>query len=285
MRYGFIIPGGDVRTIAELAYEAEAAGWDGVFIPDCICIVNENDPNPVMPGFDPWVTLAAMAMRTERVLLGTMLTPVSRRRPWKLAREVATLDQLSNGRMILPVGLGALDDVGFIRVGEAIDRKVRAQLLDEGLAILTGLWSGRPFSFSGVHYQIQEMTFLPPPVQSPRIPIWVAGAWPRTKSMRRVLHWDGLLPNKLNEDGTLAEITPDDIREMKSFIDEQRTATTPFDIVWEGRTPGDDGARAAAIVRLWEEEGATWWMEAMWFAPNGPDDVRTRIRQGPPRIA
>ncbi len=231
MRYGFIIPGGDVRTIAELAYEAEAAGWDGVFIPDCICIVNENDPNPVMPGFDPWVTLAAMAMRTERVLLGTMLTPVSRRRPWKLAREVATLDQLSNGRMILPVGLGALEDVGFTRVGEAIDRKVRAQLLDEGLAILTGLWSGRPFSFSGEHYQIQEMTFLPPPVQSPRIPIWVAGAWPRTKSMRRVLHWDGLLPNKLNEDGTLAEITPDDIREMKSFIDEQRTATTPFDIL------------------------------------------------------
>ena len=183
MRYGFIIPGGDVRTIAELAYEAEAAGWDGVFIPDCICIVNENDPNSVMPGFDPWVTLAAMAMRTERVLLGTMLTPVSRRRPWKLAREVATLDQLSNGRMILPVGLGALEDVGFTRVGEAIDRKVRAQLLDEGLAILAGLLSGRPFSFSGEHYQIQEMTFLPPPVQSPRIPIWVVGAWPRMKSI------------------------------------------------------------------------------------------------------
>ena len=157
--------------------------------------------------------------------------------------------------MILPVGLGALDDAGFTRVGETIDRKVRAQLLNEGLAILAGLWSGRPFSFSGEHYQIQEMTFLPPPVQSPRIPIWVVGGWPRMKSMRRVLHWDGLLPNKLNEDGTLAEITPDDIREMKSFIDEQRTATTPFDIVWEGRTPGDDGERAAAIVRRGKRQG------------------------------
>jgi len=283
MHFGFIIPNGDVRTIPELAYEAEAAGWDGVFIPDCIYIDSVSDP--MMPGFDPWVTLAAMAMRTERVRLGTMLTPVSRRRPWKLAREVATLDQLSNGRMILPVGLGALDDAGFTRVGETIDRKTRAQMLDEGLTILAGLWSGSPFSYSGEHYQMQEMTFLPPPIQSPRIPIWVVGAWPRMKSMRRVLNWDGLLPTKLNEDGTLAEITPEDIREMKSFIDDQRTATTPFDIIWEGRTPGENLEQAAAIVRPWADAGATWWMEAMWLAPNEPDDVRARIKQGPPRIA
>jgi Luciferase-like monooxygenase len=283
MRYGFIIPNGDVRAIAQLAHEAEAAGWDGVFIPDCIYIDSVTDP--IMPMFDPWVTLAAMAMLTERVRLGTMLTPVSRRRPWKLAREVATLDQLSNGRVILPVGLGALDDAGFTKVGEAIDRKKRAQLLDEGLAILAGLWSGRPFSYSGEYYHIQEMTFLPPPIQSPSIPIWVVGAWPRIKSMRRVLNWDGLLPNKLNEDGTFAEITPDDIRAMKAYIDEQRTATTPFDIVWEGRTPGNDRDRAAAIVRPWADAGATWWMEAMWEAPNHPDDVRNRINQGPPLIA
>jgi hypothetical protein len=283
MQYGFIIPNGDVRTIAGLAYEAEMAGWDGVFIPDCICIDSESDP--MMPGFDPWVVLAAMAMHTERVRLGTMLTPVSRRRPWKLAREVATLDQLSNGRMILPVGLGALDDAGFTGVGETIDRKTRAQMLDEGLAILAGLWSGCPFSYSGEHYQMQEMTFLPPPIQSPRIPIWVVGAWPRMKSMRRVLNWDGLLPNKLNEDGTLAEITPEDIREMKSYFDDQRTATTPFDIICEGRTPGENLEQAAAIVRPWADAGATWWMEAMWSAPNGPDDVRARIKQGPPRIA
>ncbi|HCJ35572.1 MAG TPA: LLM class flavin-dependent oxidoreductase [Ktedonobacter sp.] len=226
-----------------------------------------------------------MAMRTERVRLGTMLTPVSRRRPWKLAREVATLDQLSKGRMVLPVGLGALDDAGFAKVGEATDRKIRAQMLDEGLAILAGLWSGRPFSYEGEYYHMEEMTFLPPPVQSPRVPIWVVGAWPRKKSMRRVLRWDGLLPNKLNDDGSFAEITPADIGEMKRFIDEQRSETTPFDIIWEGRTPGEDRRKAAEIVRPWAEAGATWWMEAMWTAPNGPDDVRKRVRQGPPRIA
>ena len=284
MKYGFVFPGGEVRTIAEMAAEAEAAGWDGVFIPDCIYIDVESESGP-MPAFDPWVVLAAMAMRTERVRLGTMLTPVSRRRPWKLAREVATLDQLSNGRMVLPVGLGALDDAGFAKVGEATDRKVRAQMLDEGLAILAGLWSGHPFSYEGQYFHMQEMTFLPPPVQSPRVPIWVVGAWPRKKSMRRVLRWDGLLPNKLNDDGSFAEITPADIGEMKRFIDDQRSEATPFDIIWEGRTPGEDRERAAALVRPWAEAGATWWMEAMWEAPNGPDDVRRRVRQGPPRIA
>ncbi len=283
MKYGFVFPGGDVHTIAEMAAEAEEAGWDGVFIPDCIYIDVESKSDPI-PAFDPWVVLAAIAMRTERVRLGTMLTPVSRRRPWKLAREVATLDQLSNGRMVLPVGLGALDDAGFAKVGEATDRKVRAQMLDEGLAILAGLWSGRPFSYEGEYYHIQEMTFLPSPVQSPRVPIWVVGAWPRKKSMRRVLRWDGLLPNKLNDDGSFAEITPADIGEMKRFIDEQRSETTPFDIIWEGRTPGEDRGKAAEVVRPWEEAGATWWMEAMWTAPNGPDDVRKRVRQGPPRM-
>jgi alkanesulfonate monooxygenase SsuD/methylene tetrahydromethanopterin reductase-like flavin-dependent oxidoreductase (luciferase family) len=282
MRYGFIIPNGDVRTLPDLASDAEAAGWDGVFIPDCICI----DPAlaPDAPGFDPWVALGAMAVRTERVFLGTMLTPVSRRRPWKLARETATLDRLSDGRLILPVGLGALDDGGFGKVGEATDRKTRAELLDEGLAILTGLWSGRPFSFRGEHYQVEELTLLPPPVQAPRIPIWVAGLWPHERSLRRALRYDGLLPNKKNADGTPGEITPDDIRAMKAYVAEHRLDTTPFDIVWEGRTPGDDPDRAAAIVRPFAEAGTTWWMDSMWLAPNAPDDVRARIRQGPPRI-
>src|SRR5438552_6600128 len=161
MQYGFIIPGGDLHTIIELASDAEAAGWDGVFYWDGIYIESAG----LM--YDPWVVLAAMAMRTERVRIGAMLTPLSRRRPWKLARETVTLDHLSRGRLILPFGLGALDDGGFAKVGEETDRKVRAQLLDEGLEILTGLWSGKPFSFHGQHYSVEEMTFLPPPVQSP----------------------------------------------------------------------------------------------------------------------
>jgi alkanesulfonate monooxygenase SsuD/methylene tetrahydromethanopterin reductase-like flavin-dependent oxidoreductase (luciferase family) len=230
MKYGFVVPGGsDYRALAELAHDAEEAGWDGIFIPDCIQIDPELDPDA--PGFDPWVLLTAMAMRTERIRLGTMLTPPSRRRPWKLARETMTLDRLSNGRLILPVGLGALDDAGFGKVGEVTDRKARAEMLDEALAIITGLWSGEPFSFSGQHYQIGEMKFIPTPVQQPRIPIWVTGLWPSMKSMRRVLNWDGLLPNKRSIAGEPAAITPTDIREMKVYIDENRREKTPFEIV------------------------------------------------------
>lgn len=278
MRYGFIIPGGNLETIIALAQEAEAAGWDGVFYWDGIYIESAG------PMYDPWVVLGAMAMRTERVRIGAILTPVSRRRPWKLARETVTVDHLSHGRLILPVGLGALEDGGFGNVGEATDRKTRAQLLDEGLAILTGLWSGQPFRFHGEHYHLEEMTFLPPPVQSPRIPIWMVGAWPREKSMARALRYDGLLPNKLDAEGKQAELTPADIREMAAYCAAHRDQATPFDIVAEGRTPGEDPEQAATIVRPFAEAGATWWTEAMWEAPNGPDELRVRIRQGPPRV-
>ncbi len=275
MQYGLTLPTTvDARTLAELAHEAEEVGWDGVFYWDIIF------------GNDPWVALAAVAMRTERIRMGTMLTPVSRRRPWKLAGETVTLDHLSNGRLILPVGLGA-PDTGFDKVGEETDRKVRAKMLDEGLDVLTGLWSGHPFSYSGEHYHIQDVTFSPTPLQSPRIPIWVVGAWPRMKSMRRVLRYDGVLPMKMNDDGSFAEMTPADIQAMKTFIDEQRSQTSPFDIVMEGETPGDDYEKAAAIVGPLSQAGVTWWLEAVWASPQtrgGLEGMRTRIKQRPPRI-
>lgn len=282
MKYGFIIPRGDVPTIAELAERVEAAGWDAVFIPDSISI--ETEQYPASDGFDPWIVLAVIADRTHHVRLGTMLTPLSRRRPWKIARETVTLDHLSNGRLILPVGLGAArDDAGFYKVGEAMDSKTRARLLDESLEIITGLWSGNPFYYEGEHYHIQGMTLLPPPVQSPRIPIWVVGAWPRTKSMQRALRYDGLLPNKLDAHGKLEEITPDDIRAMKTYVEENRISNTPFDIIWEGRTPGEDREKSAAIVRQWEEAGASWWLETMWESDVTMEDIKRRIDQGPPR--
>ena len=277
MQYGFIIPSGTVEEILEMAVAAEAAGWDGVFYWDGIAI-------PDTPGFDPWAILAAIAVKTERVRIGAMLTPVSRRRPWKLARETMTIDRLSNGRLIVPVGLGTLDDGGFAKVGEATERKARAELLDEGLAILTGLWSGQPFHFDGQHYHVQEMTFQPTPVQQPRIPIWVVGAWPRERSMRRTLCYDGLLPNKLNPDGTQATIAPSDIRAMAEYAATHRTDTTPFDIIMEGVTPSDDLVAARAIVQPFAEAGATWWMEAQWDTTVTVAQLRTRIRQGPPRL-
>jgi len=276
MRYGFIITGGDPRTAAELAREAEDAGWDGVFTWDGIAIAD-------VPSYDPWVTMAAMAMRTERVRLGAVLTPPSRRRPWKLARETMTLDHLSNGRLVLPVGLGALDDAGFGAVGEATDRATRAALLDESLAILEGLWSGRPFAFEGAHYRFPEMTFLPPSVQRPRIPIWVAAAWPAPKSMARALRYDGILPNAPGPNGQMGEASVAQVGEIAAYVREHRTATTPFDIVVQGVTPADDPGAAAAAVQPWREAGATWWIEAMWTGDNSVDALRRRIAAGPPR--
>jgi len=277
MQYGFILPHGNIHELAELAHEAEEAGWDGVFYWDGIYIKEAG------PMYDPWIVLAAIALRTKRVRLGLILTPPSRRRPWKLARETVTLDHLSHGRLVLPVGLGALEDGGFTRVGEITDRKQRAELLDESLEILTGLWSGKPFSFQGKHYHVEEMTFLPPPVQSPRIPIWVVGAWPSQKSMRRVLRYDGLLPGKITEGDAPATITPEDIRTMKAYVDQNRRLNTPFDIVQEGETPGDDLKRAREIVLPYAEAGATWWTESRWSFPP-IEELHRRIQQGPPRI-
>lgn len=272
MKYGFVLPQGDARMAADFAGEAEAAGWDGFFVWD-----------PVW-GIDPWVALTAAAMVTERIRLGTLLTPVSRHRPWQLAGALATLDNLSGGRVILSVGLGALD-TGFAEFGEVTDRKTRAELLDEGLAIMDGLWRGQPFAFEGQHYHIQPTQFYPPPppVQQPRIPIWVVGAWTRPRSMQRVLHWDGLLPAKLAAEGTFAPVTPDDLCAMKAYIDAHRTATTPFDFVIEGTTPGDDLLRATAVIQPWRDAGATWWIEALWETPE-PTRVLARLRQGPPRM-
>jgi hypothetical protein len=290
MQYGITLlnigASSDPRIPTELAVEAEQAGWDGVFLWDCIYVA-QSLGQAGQAACDPWVTLAAIATHTTRIRLGPMVTPLSRRRPWKVARETVSLDYLSHGRLIFPVGLGAIDDGGYANVGEVLERKTRAQLLDEALAILTGLWSGQPFSFHGEQYQVEEMTFLPPPMQQPRIPIWVVGAWPRMKSMRRVLRWDGVLPSKMQEDGTLAEMTPDDLQAMQVFLASHRTQQTPFDIVMEGETPGDDGEQARSIVRPLAEAGVTWWLESVWGTPEttgGVEGMRTRIRQGPPRL-
>lgn len=271
MRYGFVLPTGDARTAADLAREAEQAGWDGFFVWDAVW------------GVDPWIMLTAAAMQTERIRLGTMLTPVSRRRPWKLASETATLDNLSNGRVILAVGLGATD-TGFDSFGEVTDRKTRAELMDEGLEIITGLWKGQPFAFEGKHYHVQPTEFSPPapPVQQPRIPIWMVGAWPSQKSMRRAARYDGLLPNVIPPGEPARTPTTDDLRAMKAFIDQHRTLDTPYDIVMEGETPGDDRAAAIEQIRPWRDSGATWWLESMWTRPD-LDLVQQRIRQGPPR--
>ncbi|MCC6313651.1 MAG: LLM class flavin-dependent oxidoreductase [Thermomicrobiales bacterium] len=278
MKYGFVIPTGDPGTVAELAHELEATGWDGAFYWDGMHTTGEWSGDV----YDPWVVMAAMAMRTERVRIGAIVTPPSRRRPWKLARETMTLDRLSNGRLIVPVGLGAVDTFG--PVGEVADRKERAALLDESLQILTGLWSGEPFSFQGEHYQIGEMTFRPTPVQRPRPPIWVVAAWPRPKSLARALRYDGVIVNFADEaGGMMGKATPERYAALAAYVATHRSEPGPFDIVTEGTTPADDPAAAAAQVRPFAEAGSTWWIESPWQPPNDVATLRRRIAAGPPR--
>jgi alkanesulfonate monooxygenase SsuD/methylene tetrahydromethanopterin reductase-like flavin-dependent oxidoreductase (luciferase family) len=278
MQFGFIVTAGDPRTVADLAAEAEVAGWDGVFYYDAIAIGDA-------PLYDPWVVMAAMAMRTERVRLGAIVTPPARRRPWKLAREAMTLDRLSNGRLILPVGLGTLDDAGFANVGEPTDARIRAEMLDESLAILAGLWSGEPFAFEGRHYRFGPMTFRPTPVQRPRVPIWVVGAWPHERSMRRAVRWDGVYVQAQAADGKPASgLEP--LRDVLAYVHRERPMDLreqPFDVIVEGTTPTDDPAAAAALARAHADAGATWWIEADWTSES-VDAMRARIAAGPPRI-
>ena len=276
MRYGFVLPGGTATQQLEQAVLADEAGWDGVFVWEAAY------------GVDAWTLLAAMAQRTTRVRLGTMLTPLPWRRPWKVASQAVTLDQVSGGRAILAVGLGAVDtELG--KTGEETDRRVRAEMLDEGIDLLAGLWEGR-LRFSGRHYQVdlaarEDLGRVARAVQQPRIPIWVVGAWPRPKSMRRVLRCDALLPVCMDESGFRAT-TPDDVRAMLRWLDEHGGVRPGFDVVMEGETPADDPAGAGAVVAPWAEAGCTWWLEARWEMPHDSAErmrqVRERLEAGPP---
>jgi alkanesulfonate monooxygenase SsuD/methylene tetrahydromethanopterin reductase-like flavin-dependent oxidoreductase (luciferase family) len=290
MHFGISIPAfadfSDLRTLAELARQAEAAGWDGFFIWDAIFF----DPT-FHPMADPWVSLAAVAMSTQRMRIGTLVTPIARRRPWKLARETVSVDYLSNGRLILGVGLGDPVQWDFGFFDEATDPRLRARRLDEGLDILTGLWSGQPFSYQGDQYNVKEVTFRPTPVQSPRIPIWVGGWWPNKRPLRRAARWDGVCPVKGG--GT---ITPEEWSELLAYVQEHRTRRAPFDAVHSGATPGDNPSQAAELVEPYAQAGVTWWIEPVdpwrfgWsfevpWAPEATVLMRERILQGPPRFS
>jgi Luciferase-like monooxygenase len=285
MQYGIELPNqgvyGNVHTLVELAALAEQAGWDGVFIWDCL-LYGTNEATVC----DPWIALACIAEHTQHLRFGALMTPLSRRRPWNVARQTVTLDHLSHGRCIVGVSIGDLNDRGFTHVGEMTDAKVRAEMLDEGLEVLMGLWSGRAFSYNGKHYQVQEMTFLPSPVQSSRIPIWVGGYWPNKRPMRRAARFDGVCPGKVNSDGTPGELTLTDVQNLKKYISSQRTSDAPFDIVIGGQTSGDDPEQAGMLVSSFARAGATWWLESAGAWPDmvSLDSMRVRIGQGPPRI-
>ena len=279
IRFGINVPNFgsvyyDARTLSNLARDAEEAGWDGFFLWDHMSL----DAKWKIPFVDPWVALTAIAMMTERIKVGTLVTPLARRRPWKLARETVSIDHISKGRLILGVGLGMPRD--FEDFGEEVDSRTRAEKTDEALDILTGLWTGNEFSYSGKHYQLRRVVFLPKPVQAPRIPVWLAGMWPNKRPFRRAAHWDGVVPLSVNYP---KDLSPDELKKIIVYLSRYRLDMMSFDVCVFGTTPCNP-EEASKIVQPYVEAGATWWSESISDMRGSSEEMRERIRQGPPRI-
>ena len=273
MKHGLALPYTSARKVADYAQLAEETDWDGVFLGDAVWTV------------DPFVSLAAAAMVTQRIRLGTMVVPVPLRKPWKLASEAGAVDNLSGGRLTLGLGAGAvwMGWQGF--PDEVTDTRARAGMLDETIDILTLLFQGKPFDYDGKHFHLKlslldEQHYPPRPAQQPRIPLWVVGVWPRMKSMRRALKCDGLLPMKMNPEGKFVDFDPEDVRAMRAFIEAEGGKDRPFDIVVEKKVGGLDATQAREQLAAWEEAGATWLIEGLWG--ENDEGVARRIRQGPP---
>ncbi len=282
MKYAIgIVPGGEisVRDLANLAHMAEDVGWDGFFIEDYIT----HWLAPDAPTLDPWISLAAVAMNTNVISIGLTVTPLSRRRPWKVAREAATLDHLSNGRLVLGVGLGgAHDEMNFDRFGEVADLKLRAEMLDEALEIITGLWSGEWFHYQGKHYQLGEVRFVPAPVQKPRIPIWVGGGYPNKGPLRRAVRWDGSCLYKESRGQGWQDMQPEDVRALKTYVAEFKGVEASYDICVGGRARRADWEQDRAHIRRVAGAGATWWME--FVEPTSLENTQHAVLNGPLKI-
>jgi alkanesulfonate monooxygenase SsuD/methylene tetrahydromethanopterin reductase-like flavin-dependent oxidoreductase (luciferase family) len=287
MRFAIDVPNfgdfADPRVVADLARRAEQAGWDGLFVWDHVTHQKELRRKIA----DPWVLLTAAALATDRIRLGTMITPVARRRVSKLAREVTTIDRLTGGRMILGVGLGAPVEDEFGTFGETTDLKEIAAKLDEGLEALNLLWSGEPVTYRGEHVVINDVTFLPTPIQRPRVPIWAGGYWPVKAPMRRAARWDGAAPIMRSAAGAWPpQPEAATIAEISAFLRDCRAAAglekDPFDLLVCAMSPADPSA-AADLAGSLAQAGATWWAECKWDDLESAAPILRLADQGPPR--
>jgi probable F420-dependent oxidoreductase len=273
VRYGIDIANlgryADPGIVVATARAAEAAGWEALFVWDHLGFVWG------APSADPWVVLAAVAQATRRLLLGTAVTPLPRRRPAVLATTVATLDRLSGGRVILGVGTGgvAAEFTAFGEPGGAVDR---AAMLDEGLKVVTGLWSGRPVTHAGRFYRVDGVTLAPPPVQRPRVPVWIGGASPAAR--RRAARWDGWVVGCDDEQGDMV-VPPERIAANAAEIAGQRPADDAFDIAVIGASGGAGDPIASAYAKA----GATWWLEHIHARRGSHESMLARIAAGPPQ--
>ncbi|QLJ03516.1 LLM class flavin-dependent oxidoreductase [Streptomyces sp. NEAU-sy36] len=285
MRFSVNVPNfgdfADPRAVAVLAGAAEQAGWDGLFVWDHVL----HRRHQGRPFADPWILLTAAALATSRIRLGTLLTPVPRYRPEQLARQVATLDRLSGGRVIFAAGLGGPVEDEYGSFGDTAGPRELAGRLDEGLELVTRFWSGEPVDHHGRHYTARDVTLLPPTAQRPRPPVWIGGFWPHRRPMRRAARWDGAVP--LFETARHGQV-PDlaQVRELVGFVREQRAGEEerPFEFVLGGAT---DPATAPDVIGPLRDAGATWWDERQ--LQGGPDldrlaPVLRRVEAGPPAL-
>jgi alkanesulfonate monooxygenase SsuD/methylene tetrahydromethanopterin reductase-like flavin-dependent oxidoreductase (luciferase family) len=268
MRFGLTICNhgeyADPVLLGDLAVAAEEAGWDGVFVWDHVARAGEP------PMTDPQIAMATIATRTSRVRIGPMVTPLARRRPQKLLRETVALDHLSGGRMTLGVGLGVHDEE-FAMMGDEPDPRRRAALLDEALELLVAGWSGERVRHDGPSYAVDAI-FQPPPVQQPRIPIWVGGTWPNRAPFRRAARFDGVFPAGPDT------YAPSDYVDMRAYVAEHRTTDDPFTVVHQNTVDADaiDGWTDYAAV------GVDWWLESFRPEQRSVDVARRIIDAGPP---
>jgi alkanesulfonate monooxygenase SsuD/methylene tetrahydromethanopterin reductase-like flavin-dependent oxidoreductase (luciferase family) len=282
MRFGFVVPHADARDFAELAALGEQHGWDGIFTWEAVF------------GVDAWATLAAASMVTGRIRLGTLLTPAARWRPWDLASAVGTVDRLSGGRVTMSVGLGAVHD-GWTAFEADEGRRVRAEKLDECLAIYAGLLAGQPFRHDGRHYSARPTDHLlpAPPVQRPHPPVWVVGAYvtgrDRQPSLDRAARWNGLLPSVIDGGDGRDVRDPDELAALVGQVRQRREALgrdgEPYDVILEGDSSGEFVQLDPPDPAAWAAAGATWWVESWWSVPIGPGglaEVRRRVQAGPP---
>ncbi len=282
VRYGFVVPYADAREFSELAALGERHGWDGIFTWEAVF------------GVDAWVSLSAAAMTTEAIRLGTLLTPVPRIKPWDLASRVGTVDRLSNGRVILGAGLGALHE-GWTAFEADEGRRTRAEKLDEGLAIYDGLLKGQPFTYAGKHYSAKPTDFMlpAPPVQQPRPPVWVVGAQvvgrARQPSLTRAARWDGLLPQIINPAARDKPTTPETLAQIVGLTRAEREkAGLPwegYDVILEADSYGEFVKTHPMDPEVWSQAGVTWWIESWWSLERGKEglaELRRRVEAAPP---
>jgi len=280
MRFGFVGSFGTVHEVVEMAVATEDHGWDGFFTWDGVDLEG-------MEAWDPWAVLAAAAVRTERVTLGALVFALPRRRPWVFAKQAVTVDHLSGGRLVLPVGLGVPADRAVAGVsGEAATVRERAERLDDALEVLDRSFSGERFDVDGRHVQVDGMQLRPTPVTRAdgraRIPVWVVAAHPSERSTGRAARWDGVIPQHRGE-RAMDPLGPQDVAEVLAWVREHRPAGAgPFDVVLHGELPADRGEARDHVAAL-AEAGVTWFVDALWNpATATPDALLARIRQGPP---